>query len=114
MEAKKIEAIKNYLSHNGVEYLDVQAELIDHFATAVEKEENENPQIPFKEALIKAHRGFGGREGFRKYIEAAETRVTKKTFKMIGHTFAHFLSWPYLISHHQLCRYVVLAATKFY
>ncbi len=97
MENSKLNAIQTYLFNNGVEYYDVQAELIDHFATAVEKAEKENPNIPFKEALIKAHRAFGGREGFRKYIEAAETRVTKKTFALIGHTFVRFVSWPYLV-----------------
>lgn len=97
MDAKKLEAIKSYLSHNGVEYYDVQLELVDHFATAVEKQQRLHPQLSFTDALLKAHQSFGGREGFRKFIEAAETRVTKKTMKLVGLTFLRFLSWPYFI-----------------
>ncbi|WP_417610839.1 hypothetical protein [Owenweeksia hongkongensis] len=97
MEAKKIEAIKKYLSFYDAKYYDVQAELIDHFASAVEKAERENPDIPFKHALIKAHRSFGGREGFRKYIDAAKKDVRKKTDKMILNLLLQLLHWPYIL-----------------
>lgn len=96
MEAEKINAIRSYLSKNEVKYYDVQAELIDHFATAVERMERENPGIPFKEALLKAHRNFGGREGFRKYVLNAEAQVQKKIGQMIIRTLLQFLKWPYL------------------
>lgn len=97
MTPEKIRAIRRYLRTNGVEYYDVQAELIDHFATAVEKAEQENPDIPFKHALIKAHRSFGGREGFRKYINAAKKDVRKKTNKMILRLLLQLLYWPYIL-----------------
>lgn len=97
MEEAKIRAIQKYLSHNGVKYYDVQAELIDHFATAVEKIERENPGIRFKTALLKAHRSFGGSRAFEKYIREAEKRVEKKTWKLVGQTLLKFLQWPYLM-----------------
>lgn len=97
MTPEKVTAIRRYLRTNGVKYYDVQAELIDHFATAVEKAERENPNIPFKHALIQAHRAFGGREGFRKYIDAAKKSVRKKTYKMILRLLVQFLYWPYIL-----------------
>ncbi len=97
MSPEKIEAIKKYLSKNGVKYYDVQAELIDHFATAVEKAQREQPGIPFTSALLAAHRAFGGREGFHKYIEAAERKVQKKITYLVGKTLLGYLKWPYLL-----------------
>lgn len=97
MEQPKIRAIRRYLSQNGVKYYDVQAELIDHFATAVEKIERENLDIRFKVALLQAHRSFGGREGFRKYIQQAENDVRKKSWKLIGLSLLQFIKWPYLL-----------------
>lgn len=97
MEESKINAIRKYLSHNDVKYYDVQAELIDHFATAVENIEREYPEISFKEALHKAHRGFGGSEGFAKYLKSAEKAVEKKTLRLMGKTLVAMLKWPYFI-----------------
>ncbi len=98
MKGEKIRAIRSYLCQQGVRYYDVQAELIDHFATAVEKEEKENPDISFKIALLKAHRSFGGREGFRKYILQANKNVQKKTNRLVFLTFLQFLKWPYMVA----------------
>lgn len=97
MEAAKIEIIQKYLSVNGVEYYDVQAELIDHFATTVEETQKQNPGLSFTDAMMKAHRNFGGKEGFRKYLEQAQTDVNKKIYKLLGKTLLRFVQWPYLV-----------------
>jgi len=97
MEAEKIKAIQNYLSKNGVEYHDVQAELIDHFASAVEDLQKDNHHLSFQEALHRAHQKFGGQEGFRQYIEKAENSVTRKTILLTGRIMLQYLQWPYLV-----------------
>lgn len=97
MEEAKVKAIRRYLSINGVKYYDVQAELIDHFATAVEEMERQNPDIPFKVALIKAHRSFGGRKGFEDYLKQAQKEVDRKTYRLVGQTLLKFLKWPSLL-----------------
>jgi len=116
MSPERITAIRRYLRINGVKYYDVQAELIDHFATAVENAERENPEISFKEALIKAHRSFGGKEGFRKYIEAAESRVLKKIWQLVCGVLLQFLKWPYFFF--TVCAglfwYYIVGTTPFY
>ena len=94
MEQPKVRAIRRYLQAQGVKYYDVQCELIDHFATAVEKEEKENPGIPFKHALIRAHRAFGGRKGFSEYIKAAKTKVNKKTGRLFLTVLLGLFGWP--------------------
>lgn len=97
MEPDKIEAIKQYLHTMGVEYYDVQAELIDHFASSIIDQQKENPNLSFKEALHIAHKKFGGKESFRVYVEKAEARVSKKTTKLLGNVMLGFFSWPYLV-----------------
>ncbi len=98
MDPSKIKAIKKYLSQQGVEYYDVQAELIDHFATAIEKMEREQPNLPFKRALLKAHQSFGGRKGFQKYVARANKTVQQKTNRLVWQTFLQFLHWPYMFA----------------
>ncbi len=97
MEAEKINIIKTYLHKNGVKYYDIQAELIDHFATAIEREQQSNAKLSFKEALHTAHKKFGGKEGFRKFLEKAQESVNKKTWSMVGQTLLRFLTLPYLL-----------------
>lgn len=97
MTPERIAALKHYLSVNGVKYQDIQVELVDHFATAIEGAERDKAEITFKEALIKAHRSFGGKVGFRKYIKAAEKRVLKKIWQLVGNVLMQFLRWPYFV-----------------
>lgn len=97
MEAKKIEAIKNYLSFYDAKYYDVQAELIDHFATAIEKYQRENPELTFKEAFMKVDSDFGGRKGVWSYLTTVEQIVTRQTFVMMGQLMLKLLSWPQIL-----------------
>lgn len=97
MEAQKIEAIKNYLSFYDAKYYDIQAELIDHFATAVEKYQKEDANLTFEEALLKAHRAFGGRKGIWKYIDGVERDVRQKTNRMMLTLLLQLIHWPYVI-----------------
>ncbi|AEV33529.1 hypothetical protein Oweho_2561 [Owenweeksia hongkongensis DSM 17368] len=97
MEAKKIEAIKKYLSFYDAKYYDVQAELIDHFATAIEKYQRENPELNFRDAFKKAHQAFGGKKGIWKYLDGIERDVRKKTNRMLFSLMLQFMHWPYTI-----------------
>ncbi len=97
MDVEKIEAIKSYLSKNGVKFYDIQAELIDHFATAIEQQQRLNGTLTFTEALHHAHQNFGGKEGFRQFLAKAQKNVSIKTYRMVGQTLLSFLKPPYLL-----------------
>lgn len=97
MEEAKIRAIRRYLKKYNIKHIDVQAELVDHFASSLEGIEKERPGIGFKAALMTAHRRFGGREGFDKYLKAAENKVEKKVLKAFGASMLSFLSWPHFL-----------------
>ena len=53
-----------------VEYFDVQSELVDHLANAIETEWQANPKLPFDEALNKEFKKFNFRafHAKRRYI----------------------------------------------
>lgn len=64
MTDQQVKKIRAYLEKQGIEYLDLQAELIDYFACEVERYQKEDPNLSFKVALHKAHRSFGGEQAF--------------------------------------------------
>ncbi len=94
MEPAKLRAIRRYLAFNDIKYRDVQAELVDHFASAVEKIEKDKPAISFKEALLEAHRKFGGRRQLRHYMDQAEKKVERKTWRLLGRAIISQFDWP--------------------
>ncbi|NNF32874.1 MAG: hypothetical protein HKN68_02130 [Saprospiraceae bacterium] len=69
-----------------VRYKDVQVELVDHLASAIEELREKNPDIGFTKALYQVYEGFGI-FGFAKIIEAKEKALVKywlrKVFKMV-------------------------------
>ena len=54
-----IAEIESFVRRKGIEYLDVQMEIIDHVASAVEEKLSSEPTLTFDEALKKAHLSFG-------------------------------------------------------
>jgi hypothetical protein len=97
MQKEQLRIIKNYLHQFDVKYLDLQTELIDHFASAVSHIQQQHPQLTFQEALMRAHQKFGGKAGFRKYLLAAENRVEKKVLKTLGLLSLRLFSWPLVL-----------------
>lgn len=93
---KEIDYIRKYLDKQGIHYWDIQAELIDHFATSIEEQRENDPGIPLKEALHSAHRKFGGEKGFRKFLLRTEHNVLKKTFLLLSRTIIGFFGWPWI------------------
>ncbi len=97
MQKAQLKIIHNYLNQFDIKYLDLQTELIDHFASAVSHIQEQHPQLTFQEALMQAHQRFGGKAGFRKYLLAAENRVEKKVLKTLGRLGLRLLSWPLVL-----------------
>ena len=97
MDQHHIRVIRRYLRLNGIKYEDVQHELIDHFAISVDKILQEKPETPFKHALLKALRNFGGRAELWKYRASAEERVKKKVNSMYVSLMLELLHWPYIL-----------------
>jgi membrane-bound ClpP family serine protease len=94
METPQIRAIRRYLAKYEINQIDLRAELVDHFASAVAYIQKQQPHLSFKEALMQPHRRFGGRKALDKYLRNAENKVNKKVGVAIGQVALSFLSWP--------------------
>lgn len=64
-----------------VHYYDVQVELVDHLAEAIEEKMNMNPKLSFEQALDSVYAGFGIK-GFADIVATRIEMVSKKSRKL--------------------------------
>lgn len=74
--------IKAFVEKRGFAYLDVQLEILDHVASAVEEKMNNDSKLSFETALTSTHAGFGVL-GF----SVIESGVVKMLSKKYGRLF---------------------------
>lgn len=79
-----------------VEYFDVQSELVDHLANAIETEWQANPKLPFDEALNKEFKKFGV-FGFMGVVEERQKFLNKKYSRLIWSYYKEFFGLPKII-----------------
>lgn len=79
-----------------VEHYDLQAELADHLANAIEQRWQQNPDLDFEEALQLEFRKFGI-FGFSDIIDKRQTALTKKYTKLIWNYAKNFFKLPQII-----------------
>ena len=51
LSAEQIERLYQFTRQHYVEYYDLQTELVDHLANAIEEQWQQNPKLSFEEAL---------------------------------------------------------------
>lgn len=92
LSAQDIEYLKSYAKEWGINYLDVQAELIDHLATSIEAKQLINPDLELKKAmeiimLDFPHSGFyhfesQARKSLKEYWENQFKQYLMQYFKL--------------------------------
>ena len=65
----EIEKLFAFCRRHYIQYYDVQAEIVDHFADAIEKAMEKDPQVSFEQALAAVYVSFGGYKGMQKIQE---------------------------------------------
>ena len=88
--------IHNYLYVCGIKFYDVRTEVLDHFATILEKKLAENPDLDFKQEIIKIHKNFSD-SGFSKLLKQKIKSVTKKFYAQSFLHFSTFFKLPKII-----------------
>jgi hypothetical protein len=83
---------KHYVYH-----YDVQVELVDHLASAIENKWKENSEISFEKALHNSFKGFGI-TGFSKVKVEKEKALRKKYNRLLWKYLIEFYRWPKVIS----------------
>lgn len=79
-----------------VEYYDLQTELADHMANAIEERWTKDPTLDFNKAKEQAFKKFGV-FGFMNVVEQRQAALAKKYYKLMWSYFKEFFKLPRII-----------------
>jgi len=91
-----IEQLFAFTKKHLVEHYDVQIELVDHLANAIEAQWKENPDISFEDALQKEYKNFGI-FGFSGLVEQKQSALQNHYWLIIKKEMITFFSVPKII-----------------
>jgi len=93
LSAEQIKQLFDFTKKHYVEHYDVQVELVDHLANAIEDQWKENPNILFEDALQTEFKKFGI-FGFTGLVEDKQSQLHKHYNKMLLREVLRFISIP--------------------
>lgn len=96
LSSEHIERLYAFTRQHYVEYYDLQTELVDHLANAIEEQWQENPKLSFEEVLQKEFKKFGV-FGFMEVVEKRQVALNKKYNKLVWSELKTFFSLPKII-----------------
>lgn len=101
METRKltpneIDYLFTFIEQRNVKYYDVQMELVDHFASAIETHWENNPGLSFDESLRMEQKQFN-KYDFKRIIEEKERALKKKYQKLQFQYIREFFRLPKII-----------------
>ncbi|KAA5534112.1 hypothetical protein [Paenimyroides baculatum] len=96
LSAEQIEQLFDFTKKHFVEYYDVQVELVDHLANAIEDQWKENPNILFEDALQTEFKKFGI-FGFTGLVEQKQVALQNHYWRLIKKELIDFFSIPKII-----------------
>ena len=92
----QIQQLFAFCESKRVQYYDVQVELVDHLAIAIETRMQENPDLSFEKALELTYQDFGI-FGFSKIVSAKELAVMERQRHFFYTTVKGHFKWPKLV-----------------
>ncbi|SHI66404.1 hypothetical protein SAMN04488096_103233 [Mesonia phycicola] len=93
LSVEQIERLYEFTRQHYVEYYDVQTELVDHLASAIEKHWQEDPDQDFETLLQKEFKKFGI-FGFTDVVAEREQAMQKRYFQLVKKEALEFLKLP--------------------
>jgi len=82
----EVDQLFEFVQSKNVQYIDMQHEIVDHLASAIEEKQEANPNLSFDKALNDVFKGFPI-TGFSKIIDSKQSALanfwTKKFFKFM-------------------------------
>lgn len=96
LSVEQIERLYAFTRQHYVEYYDLQTELVDHLANAIEEQWEENPKLSFEEALQVEFRKFGV-FGFMDVVNKRTWTLKRKYNKLVFNELKTFFSIPKII-----------------
>lgn len=96
LNEQEIERLFRFTREHFVEHYDLQAELADHLANAIEAQWEQNPAIPFETALQAEFRKFGV-FGFMDVVEKRQAALSKKYYRLLWGYCKKFFQLPVVL-----------------
>jgi hypothetical protein len=93
LNTQQIDHLFGFCKKHYVQYYDVQVELVDHLANAVEEAMHRDESLSFEEALDKVYAGFGY-AGFAHVVDAHIKSALKKNGDLRWKLFWSYFTWP--------------------
>ena len=90
----QIEELHEFCYFRTVRHYDVQAEIVDHLASAIEKIWETNPTLPFDEAMYQVGEQFGGDWGFATVRQEKEKALRKNYRRLLLQFVAEYYKFP--------------------
>lgn len=96
LSEEQVEKLFEFCRNHYVPFYDLQIELVDHMASAIEEQWETQPDLHFDKALSITFKKFGV-YGFNK-IKSQKQRELRKRYRRILYTmFKDFYSWPKIV-----------------
>jgi len=96
LTTEQIDQLYTFTRQHYVEWYDLQSELVDHLANAIETEWQEKPKLTFDEILNKEFGKFGV-FGFMDVVEERQKFLEKKYNRLIWKYYKEFFRLPKII-----------------
>ena len=96
LSTQQIDQLYAFTRQHFVEWYDLQSELVDHLANAIEQEWEQNPNRIFEEILNKEFQKFGI-FGFMGVVEERQKFLNKKYSRLIWSYYREFFGLPKII-----------------
>lgn len=96
LSKEQIQQIDRYITACGIEWIEVRAELVDHFANSLEEKLAINPVLDFRQAIVAEHKSFSD-NGFKKLLETKKTAVYKQFYRQVFINLKSFFKLPKII-----------------
>ena len=93
---EQLATIKAFINKKGINYLDVQMEILDHVASGVEEKMNANAALSFDDALKQTHASFGI-FGFGGVEDSIVNGMSKKYNRIFWKYFLSFFGFKYIL-----------------
>ncbi len=90
---EQIAELYKYCERKKVLYYDIQIEIVDHMASAIEEKLKNNPDLSFKQALDEVHFSFGS-FGLQEIVEAKTSAMRKQYGKIRRQLLRSYFTFP--------------------
>lgn len=96
LSPEQIQVLFDFTKKKYVHFYDLQSEIVDHLAAAIEDKMSENNKLSFEQALEEVYSGFG-LFGFAHVVRAKEKQIDKQALRMLWKEVVSLFTWPHLL-----------------